>query len=108
MPTPESALATGPDGRRRCWWGAGSPEYAAYHDEEWGRPVVGDDELFERLCLEGFQSGLSWITILRDRKSTRLNSSHVSISYAVFCLKKKIDDLMHDESVHLGRDNRSR
>src|SRR5881394_1108422 len=66
-----SALATGLDGRRRCWWGASSPEYAAYHDEEWGRPVVGDDELFERLCLEGFQSGLSWITILRKRENFR-------------------------------------
>ena len=66
-----AVLATGPDGRRRCWWGASSPEYIAYHDSEWGRPVVGDDELFERLCLEGFQSGLSWITILRKRENFR-------------------------------------
>jgi DNA-3-methyladenine glycosylase I len=64
-------LANGPDGRRRCWWGASSPEYIAYHDSEWGRPVTGDDALFERLCLEGFQSGLSWITILRKRENFR-------------------------------------
>jgi DNA-3-methyladenine glycosylase I len=70
MPS-QPALATGPDGRRRCWWGASSSEYMTYHDEEWGRPVVSDDELFERLCLEGFQSGLSWITILRKRENFR-------------------------------------
>jgi DNA-3-methyladenine glycosylase I len=66
-----AALATGPDGRRRCWWGAGSPEYAAYHDEEWGRPVRDDRGLFERLCLEAFQAGLSWLTILRKREAFR-------------------------------------
>ena len=66
-----SALVKGSDGLRRCWWGGSSPEYAAYHDEEWGRPVTGDDALFERLCLEGFQSGLSWITILRKRDNFR-------------------------------------
>jgi DNA-3-methyladenine glycosylase I len=65
------SLLKGADGRRRCWWGASSAEYAAYHDEEWGRPVHGDDALFERLCLEGFQSGLSWITILRKRDNFR-------------------------------------
>jgi DNA-3-methyladenine glycosylase I len=71
MPPAEAALTTGADGRRRCWWAGGTPEYAAYHDSEWGRPVVGDDQLFERLCLEGFQSGLSWITILRKRENFR-------------------------------------
>jgi DNA-3-methyladenine glycosylase I len=55
---------------RRCSWAQG-PEYLAYHDEEWGRPVVDDDLLFERLCLEGFQSGLSWLTILRKREAFR-------------------------------------
>ena len=65
------SLVKGADGRRRCWWGAGSPEYLAYHDEEWGRPVTADDALYEKLCLEGFQSGLSWITILRKRENFR-------------------------------------
>ncbi|MFD7614465.1 DNA-3-methyladenine glycosylase I [Streptomyces sp. NPDC059828] len=62
----------GPDGRLRCPWGLSTPDYVAYHDEEWGRPVHGDDALFERLCLEAFQSGLSWITILRRRETFRL------------------------------------
>jgi DNA-3-methyladenine glycosylase I len=65
------ALARGDDGRRRCWWGTAAAEYVRYHDEEWGRPVVDDDRLFERLSLEGFQSGLSWLTILRKREAFR-------------------------------------
>ncbi|MFJ2928671.1 DNA-3-methyladenine glycosylase I [Streptomyces massasporeus] len=65
-----SALA-GPDGALRCPWALSAPEYVAYHDEEWGRPVHGDDALFERLSLEAFQSGLSWITILRRRPGFR-------------------------------------
>ncbi|MGY1822678.1 DNA-3-methyladenine glycosylase I [Geodermatophilus sp. SYSU D00079] len=55
----------------RCAWGDSTPEYVAYHDEEWGTPLHGDDALFERLCLEAFQSGLSWITILRKRPAFR-------------------------------------
>jgi DNA-3-methyladenine glycosylase I len=61
----------GPDGRLRCPWGLSAPEYLAYHDEEWGRPLRGDIPIFERLCLEGFQSGLSWLTILRKRENFR-------------------------------------
>lgn len=56
---------------RRCWWAAGSADYAAYHDTEWGRPVTDDIRLFEKLTLEGFQSGLSWLTILRKRENFR-------------------------------------
>ena len=55
----------------RCPWSEGSPEYVAYHDDEWGRPVVDETRLFEKICLEGFQSGLSWITILRKRDNFR-------------------------------------
>ncbi len=71
--TPQTdALAAGPDGRPRCFWAVGgAPEYVAYHDEEWGRPVLTDDGLFERLTLEAFQSGLSWLTILRKRPAFR-------------------------------------
>lgn len=65
------ATEAGPDGLIRCAWGNGSAEYAAYHDEEWGRPLGEDCGLFEKLCLEGFQSGLSWITILRKRDAFR-------------------------------------
>jgi DNA-3-methyladenine glycosylase I len=64
-------LATGPDGRPRCWWAVSAPEYVAYHDTEWGRPVRDSRGLYERLCLEAFQSGLAWITILRKRENFR-------------------------------------
>lgn len=64
-------LEVGGDGHARCWWGAASPDYVAYHDHEWGRGVVDDHRLFEKLCLEGFQSGLAWITILRKRDHFR-------------------------------------
>jgi DNA-3-methyladenine glycosylase I len=61
----------GPDGKLRCPWGLSAPEYVVYHDEEWGRPLRGDQAIFERLCLEAFQSGLSWLTILRKRENFR-------------------------------------
>ena len=66
-----SGLVTGPDGRTRCWWPGADPLYVRYHDEEWGRPVRNDHRLFEKICLEGFQSGLSWLTILRKREHFR-------------------------------------
>ena len=64
-------LVTGDDGVTRCFWGDSTPEYRAYHDDEWGRPVHDDRRLYEKLCLEGFQSGLSWLTILRKREAFR-------------------------------------
>jgi len=67
----KNGLVRGDDGKRRCWWGASTPDYAVYHDREWGRPVSDDRRLFEKLCLEGFQSGLSWLTILRKRENFR-------------------------------------
>jgi DNA-3-methyladenine glycosylase I len=66
-----SGLVVGADGRARCGWAGSAPEYLAYHDEEWGRPVHGDAALYERLTLEAFQSGLAWITILRKREGFR-------------------------------------
>ena len=66
-----SDLVTGADGNARCGWGASTPDYVAYHDDEWGRPVTGERELYERMTLEAFQSGLSWITILRKRENFR-------------------------------------
>ena len=62
---------TAPDGKLRCHWCSATPEYLAYHDEEWGLPVADDQRLFEKLCLEGFQSGLSWRTILAKRENFR-------------------------------------
>lgn len=64
-------LVIGDDGVVRCWWGASTPDYAMYHDTEWGLPVDDDQLLFEKVCLEGFQAGLSWLTILRKRENFR-------------------------------------
>jgi DNA-3-methyladenine glycosylase I len=64
-------LVRGEDGRLRCWWGESAPEYRPYHDHEWGFPVADDVRLFEKLSLEGFQSGLSWLTVLRKREAFR-------------------------------------
>jgi DNA-3-methyladenine glycosylase I len=70
-PRPAEGLAPGPDGLLRCSWCLAAPEYVAYHDDEWGFPVRDDVRLFEKLCLEGFQAGLSWLTILRKRAAFR-------------------------------------
>jgi DNA-3-methyladenine glycosylase I len=64
-------LIRGDDGVARCWWSGSAPEYRAYHDDEWGFPVADDVPLFEKLSLEGFQAGLSWLTILRKREAFR-------------------------------------
>jgi DNA-3-methyladenine glycosylase I len=71
MSEPLRDVVVGEDGLARCPWGLSTPDYVEYHDREWGVPVHGDDALFERICLEAFQSGLSWITILRRREGFR-------------------------------------
>lgn len=71
MSAPKADLVVGDDGRTRCAWGANDAEYSRYHDEEWGTPMRDPVRLFEKLCLEGFQAGLSWITILRRRPAFR-------------------------------------
>src|SRR5579859_856103 len=75
----EGSAITGADGLMRCPWAVSAPEYVAYHDDEWGQPLRGDDALFERLCLEAFQSGLSWLTILRKREAFRTAFAGFSI-----------------------------
>ena len=67
----KTGLVEGPDGKMRCFWHGNLPDYLHYHDHEWGRPVADDRRLFEKICLEGFQSGLSWLTILRKRENFR-------------------------------------
>jgi DNA-3-methyladenine glycosylase I len=67
----DDGIVVGEDGVARCWWATSAPEYWAYHDREWGFPVADDVRLFEKLSLEGFQSGLSWLTILRKREAFR-------------------------------------
>jgi DNA-3-methyladenine glycosylase I len=69
--TDTDGLIEGEDDKLRCFWQGGAPEYRTYHDREWGRPVSDDIRLFETICLEGFQSGLSWLTILRKRENFR-------------------------------------
>jgi DNA-3-methyladenine glycosylase I len=70
-PAPADGITVGQDGVARCWWAGSDPLYLGYHDTEWGRPVADDRRLFEKLCLEGFQAGLSWLTILRKRDNFR-------------------------------------
>ncbi len=78
-------LQLGDDGQLRCAWGASTPDYSVYHDHEWGRPVNDERTLFEKLCLEGFQSGLSWLTILRKRPAFReVFANFDPVSVAVF------------------------
>jgi DNA-3-methyladenine glycosylase I len=67
----QTGVEPGPDGKPRCWWSLGTADYLDYHDSEWGRPLHGEAELYERLTLEAFQSGLSWLTILRKRENFR-------------------------------------
>ena len=71
MPELAELIEVGDDGVARCWWGTSTDDYIAYHDAEWGRPMGDDNRLFEKICLEGFQSGLSWLTILRKRENFR-------------------------------------
>lgn len=71
MPKLADGLMLGTDGLARCWWGMSAEDYMLYHDNEWGRPVTEDQRLFEKICLEGFQAGLSWLTILRKRDNFR-------------------------------------
>jgi DNA-3-methyladenine glycosylase I len=87
----------------RCWWGASAPEYVAYHDEEWGQPVHDDRALFEKLCLESFQSGLAWITILRKRKSFRAAFAGFEIERVAAFDERDVARLMADEGIVRNR-----
>ncbi|MFI1712891.1 DNA-3-methyladenine glycosylase I [Streptomyces litmocidini] len=93
----------GPDGLLRCPWGLSTEDYVAYHDEEWGRPVHGDDALFERLCLEAFQSGLSWITILRRREGFRKAFSGFRIADVARFTEADRERLLADEGIIRNR-----
>jgi len=99
----EQIAARGEDGRRRCRWALGTPDYLAYHDEEWGRPVTGEDELFERLSLEAFQSGLSWLTILRKRGNFRRAFAGFSIECIAAFGPADFDRLMNDAGIVRNR-----
>ncbi|HMK10985.1 MAG TPA: DNA-3-methyladenine glycosylase I [Acidimicrobiales bacterium] len=98
-------LVTGADGLRRCRWGASTPEYEQYHDDEWGRPVVDDARLYEKVCLEGFQSGLAWITILRKRDAFRRAFKGFDPSKVARFGEKDVDRLLGDAAIvrHRGK-----
>lgn len=87
----------------RCGWVSSAPEYIAYHDEEWGRPVTGDDAVFERLALEAFQSGLSWITILRKRENFRTAFSGFSIPAVAEYGEADVERLLADAGIIRNR-----
>jgi DNA-3-methyladenine glycosylase I len=92
-------------GHRRCPWGDSTPEYVAYHDEEWGRPVTDDRGIYERLVLEGFQSGLSWLTILRKREGFRAAFADFDVETVARFGKPDVDRLVADASIvrHRGK-----
>ncbi len=97
------SLTVGDDGRARCAWGAGTPDYRVYHDTEWGRPVHGDRALFERLTLEAFQSGLSWLTILRKRESFRAAFAGFDVDTVAGFGDADTERLMHDAGIVRNR-----
>ena len=100
---PDKGAVPGPDGKLRCPWGLSAPEYLAYHDEEWGRPVRGDTALFERLSLEGFQSGLSWLTILRKRENFRAAFAGFDASAVAAFGEQDVARLMADSGIVRNR-----
>ncbi|GAB3360688.1 DNA-3-methyladenine glycosylase I [Modestobacter lapidis] len=87
----------------RCAWANSAPEYVRYHDEEWGRPLTGDDALFERVCLEAFQSGLSWITILRKRPAFRAAFAGFEIDAVAAFTPPDVERLMADAAIVRNR-----
>jgi DNA-3-methyladenine glycosylase I len=96
-------LVVGSDGRARCAWGASTPEYERYHDEEWGRPVREADALYERITLEAFQSGLSWLTILRKRENFRAAFAGFEIAAVARFGDADVERLMNDAGIVRNR-----
>src|SRR5690242_21622224 len=101
----EEGVVVGEDGVARCRWGDGSPEYRVYHDEEWGFPVTDDRRLFEKICLEGFQAGLSWLTILRKRDAFRRAFADFDFERVARFGPKDVERLLGDASIirHRGK-----
>jgi DNA-3-methyladenine glycosylase I len=96
-------LASGRDGVARCWWATTDPLLERYHDEEWGRPVADDVRLFEKVCLEGFQSGLSWLTILRKRENFRQAFDGFDIEKVARYRDRDVARLMADAGIVRNR-----
>jgi DNA-3-methyladenine glycosylase I len=102
---PVNGLTAGADGRHRCAWAGSDPIMQAYHDQEWGRPVLDDRRLFEKLCLEGFQSGLSWRTILNKRPAFRSAFAGFDFAQLAHWGEPEIARLLQDAGIvrHRGK-----
>ena len=103
--TGDMDVVVGEDGVGRCAWGTSTPEYAAYHDTEWGFGVTDDTRLFEKLCLEGFQSGLSWLTILRKRENFRAAFAGFDLGAVAGFSERDVERLLGDAGIvrHQGK-----
>src|SRR5262245_13523852 len=99
------AVVIGEDGVSRCWWGGRDPIYVPYHDSEWGFPVADDRRLFEKICLEGFQAGLSWLTILRKREAFRSAFAGFEIEKVARFDARRVARLLADPGIvrHRGK-----
>ena len=100
-----SKTLVGPDGKPRCHWCGATPEYIDYHDNEWGFPIKDDQHLFEKICLEGFQSGLSWRTILEKRENFRKAFKNFDFNKVARFTEKDIERLLQDTGIvrHRGK-----
>ena len=105
MPRLAKGLVEGEDGLVRCWWCQSTPAYALYHDDEWGWPVHDDVRLFEKICLEGFQSGLSWLTILRKRDNFRQAFAGFDYHRVARFNQRSVERLLKDAGIvrHRGK-----
>lgn len=92
-------LVKGDDNRWRCWWCGDKTDYLAYHDHEWGVPVADDKKLFEKICLEGFQSGLSWLTILRKRENFRAAFAGFDFEQVAGYTAADVERLLQDKGI---------
>lgn len=105
MAAPRNGLVRGDDGIVRCWWGSQTPDYRDYHDTEWGMPTADEHRLFEKICLEGFQSGLSWLTILRKRENFREAFAEFDFEKVARFRKRKVESLLGNAGIvrHRGK-----
>lgn len=101
----KSGLLTAADGKQRCWWYGEQDDYLLYHDHEWGRPVTDEHRLFEKICLEGFQAGLSWLTILRKRENFRQAFAHFDFEQVAKFTDADVERLVQDAGIirHRGK-----
>lgn len=101
----KEGLLKSEDGKTRCWWHGNHEDYITYHDQEWGHPTKDDTQLFEKICLEGFQSGLSWLTILRKRENFRKAFKGFDIEKVARFSDAKVESLVKDAGIirHRGK-----